>query len=275
MTRQSISYINQETYIYGLFCPKTEKIFYIGRSARPLKERLTNHIKDVKLGKQTPKAKYIKNLMWLGYKPSIVLLHTFIAATKREAIDTEQAFIDFFSIKHNLTNSADASSGGDINPTKVDWNADVIARLGTVPDHVLAAELGCAVSTVDGIRRRLKIKSWAVQTGYTPPIAGWNKFDFPDWVYSELGKVHDSVIAKKLGLDKSTVGRFRTELGIPTYKESEHKRLEELIKPYLNKFNDCDIARIVNESNDRVRNTRIRLGAPKYKGCSLTNQDAS
>jgi hypothetical protein len=51
-----------------------------------------------------------------------------------------------------------------------------------------------------------------------PPImGGWNRIEFPPEVISEMGKVSDTVLARRCGVSKYAVARCRKSLGIPAF----------------------------------------------------------
>ncbi|MEN6621534.1 MAG: GIY-YIG nuclease family protein [Smithella sp.] len=63
----------QHVYIYGLVCPKTNQIRYIGKSIRP-KERLMNHMNEVS---NCHRSHWLQSLKKKGLKPSLRILQAF------------------------------------------------------------------------------------------------------------------------------------------------------------------------------------------------------
>ena len=62
---------SKSTMIYGLTCPHTGKVRYVGKSDNPL-VRLNSHLSNLK--NRTPKVCWIRSLLKDGYRPGVVLL---------------------------------------------------------------------------------------------------------------------------------------------------------------------------------------------------------
>ena len=91
------------------------------------------------------------------------------------------------------------------------WTPEIVARLGIEPDAIIGAELGLSAGTVSAYRARHQIKA----------KASIRKKIRWDLVIKNLGKVSDSVLAKKLGVSKQTIANKRASLGIPSCRSNQ------------------------------------------------------
>ena len=210
--------MNIVTKIYGLVNPVSGEIFYLGRTSMSLSQRLTSHKRDGK-NKDTPKARYIKWIQWMGLQPEIVELDKLVNATIEEIRDKEQAYIDFYGLTRELANSGDSSRGGTGDNARIDWNEALIARLGTIPDWEIAKELDCNVGTVCYMRNRLGITKCGnrEELRKIPPMGGWNKIKLPQDIIDKLGTMPDYKLGELAGVAKTVIARNRKELGIESY----------------------------------------------------------
>lgn len=97
----------EKTFIYGLKCPVTEQIRYIGKSNRP-KDRYNSHLKS---DDKYHKTLWIKKLKSEGIKPELVIIDEVDYCNWEEA---EKKYILLFkSFGADLTNT---TKGGDITP---------------------------------------------------------------------------------------------------------------------------------------------------------------
>jgi len=99
--------LNKKVFIYGLQCPITEQIRYIGKSNKP-KKRYTNHLNDKN---DYHRNRWINKLKSLGLKPMLVIID-----------EVDECFWEEFEIKYirlfksfgaDLVNT---TGGGDFTP---------------------------------------------------------------------------------------------------------------------------------------------------------------
>ena len=98
-------------------------------------------------------------------------------------------------------------------PTPAEIPADVLPRLGKVPDRVLAREIGWVPSKLRRARQRL---------GIAPVISPIG--DLPPSTVALLGTMSDADVARRVGLCSRTVCNARTRLGIPAYRRPRKER---------------------------------------------------
>ena len=97
----------RKAYIYGLVCPVSNRVRYIGKSVNPY-GRLKTHINDAKHSNLTDKkGKWIKKLLSSNERPSLVILAEVL---EEEYQSAECDFIELFSeYSEDLTNSPKAA----------------------------------------------------------------------------------------------------------------------------------------------------------------------
>lgn len=94
--------------IYGLVCPNSKQIRYIGVTRYSLEKRLNEHLRENK--SKTYKQKWIKSLLNKGLKPCIVLI---CLTDEVNWIETEKFYIKLFKTNgFNLTNTSEGGEGG-------------------------------------------------------------------------------------------------------------------------------------------------------------------
>jgi hypothetical protein len=94
--------------IYGLVCPKSKQIRYIGVTRHSLEKRLKEHLRENKL--KTHKQKWVKSLISKNLKPEIVLI---CLANESNWIELERFYIELFrSNGFKLTNTSEGGEGG-------------------------------------------------------------------------------------------------------------------------------------------------------------------
>jgi len=98
----------RKVFIYGLICPLTNQIKYVGKTIQQLKKRLKCHVnpsdKDL-----TYRANWIRSLKNQGLKPTITLIEE---CTENNWIEREVYWIDYYSKQFELTNYAKGGNGG-------------------------------------------------------------------------------------------------------------------------------------------------------------------
>ena len=101
-----MSKINETTYIYGLVEPHDGRIRYVGRADNP-QRRYQRHLQ--RLNGHSHKVNWIKHLLSLGLRPSLVYL---AKVPKSHWAEAEQFQIAFFRERgFDLTNSTDGGDG--------------------------------------------------------------------------------------------------------------------------------------------------------------------
>jgi Mn-dependent DtxR family transcriptional regulator len=86
---------------------------------------------------------------------------------------------------------------------------------------------------------------------------------YVDWDNQPLGDVTDAEIARRLGVDPSTVGKARRSRGI---KAKRPYRKTDWNKEPLGKISDSDIARALSVSQPSVTRARNLRGIPPFRG---------
>lgn len=113
----------------------------------------------------------------------------------------------------------------ELPPNTVTLSEDIIARLGSVPDYILAKEIGISKFVISKHRRRLGILPCATSTGQNgtfksgEPHRRWRPKS-PDLlaeIAAQLGTMTDEALAKRYGLSKSFVHNMRRSQGIESY----------------------------------------------------------
>lgn len=100
----------KEVKIYGLICPKTKEIKYVGKTIQPLKQRLKGHL-SVTDNDLTYRANWIRNLKKENLKPEIILLET---CDDNNWEEREMYWINYYSKLVTLTNYTKGGNGGHI-----------------------------------------------------------------------------------------------------------------------------------------------------------------
>ena len=114
------SYGHMSKYIiYGLVDPITNEIRYVGKSCKGL-ERPKEHMWPFSLKNKSKKNSWIKKLMAVGLKPSIVVIET---CGLQESLDEREIYwISFYrKINKNLTNMTDGGTGGNTGQAFKKW----------------------------------------------------------------------------------------------------------------------------------------------------------
>ena len=212
--------MNIVTKIYGLVNPVSGEIFYLGCTSRSLHQRLIDHKTDSRK-KNTPKARYIKWIQWMGLQPEITELDTLINATAEEIREKEQAYIDFYGLTRDLANSATSAYVGCGQNNTVEWPEHIVKKLGTIPDWEIAKEISCARKTVNNMRVKLGIPKCGNREEFRkmPIVAGWNKITLPQSIIDKMGSMPDYKLAELAGVSKSVIARNRRALGIESYAQ--------------------------------------------------------
>jgi group I intron endonuclease len=113
--------------IYGLVCPTSKKIRYIGVTRCSLEKRLNEHLRENK--SKTYKQKWIKSLLKKGLKPDIVLI---CLTDESDWIEVEKFYINLFKTNgFKLTNTSEGGEGGGSKGYKhtEDWKLKASERM--------------------------------------------------------------------------------------------------------------------------------------------------
>lgn len=114
------------TYIYGLRCPISNLIRYVGKSTSP-KSRLRTHIRKAISGEYDHhNARWIRKLSETGYEPQLVILHE--VQEGEDWAEIEREYIENFKRDgFDLTNS---TLGGDgLSFADARYKDDVVSRM--------------------------------------------------------------------------------------------------------------------------------------------------
>lgn len=166
---------------------------------------------------------------------SLSTLEDWIAETPRRKAPHKLMQIGALSVlrKRSLANFSDA----------------VIARLGTIPDAELAAELGIQKNEV----RQQRIKR---NISPAPRRSKW----LTEWI-ALLGTMPDADVALKTGLSLTSVTCKRRELGIKSHSSSISPWTPETLR-LLGTMTDADLGQIVGITGSAVRQKREFLKIP-------------
>jgi len=134
-------------------------------------------------------------------------------------------------------------------PLRIDWEAQ---PLGKESDRSIAKKLGISHTSVRSERRDRGIVSLLERNRHN---IDWTKVE-------DLGTASASIIAKRLGLDRSIVVYHRKRLGIaaPTInKEERYRRSAQSIRETYTKQNESGPASITNRMTSEMGVTLTRL----------------
>jgi hypothetical protein len=82
------------TIIYTLTDPSNGEVFYVGRTDRPLAERLREHLRPTKKRQKTKKEKRLAKIVKAGQLPIITELRSFVRRDRQHQNQMEQSWID-------------------------------------------------------------------------------------------------------------------------------------------------------------------------------------
>ena len=99
---------NRIVYIYGLVDPRDGHFKYVGKTTNARK-RLNNHLQPRQLAKNNPRTAWLKHLLSLGLKPTMVILDEI---DEEHWEERERYWIKYFSdIGYELKNSTTGGEG--------------------------------------------------------------------------------------------------------------------------------------------------------------------
>lgn len=205
--------------VYGLASKQTGQIMYVGRTIQPLAMRLHQHI-DFARRKRSMcgRARWIRAELAAGFTPDIFEIERM---TLEESPAAEGFWIQYFRyVGADLLNEQSENVGGSKSYV-VDWTPALCARLGTVSDTDLAAELGIDRKSVEYKRRSLGITRKPQTNFVVPPMGGWNRLKLPDAIIQKLGTVSDERLAQEAGVTKQVIQRARQRHHIANWSASQ------------------------------------------------------
>ncbi len=251
------------TIIYSLVDPKDGKVFYVGRTSMMLSWRLRNHVRDAKK-KTTPKALRIAEILQSGSRPTIHEIVRLDNPERLELESAEQAWIDFYSLTHKLTNIGSASKGGTGDNARIELTPELISRLGTEPDSIIARDVGCDRKSINYHRTKLGIPvAPRPNIGVEPA----NKKHLPEAIIQRLGTISDAQLAKESGVSHSMIERERIKRSIPACPQWELTvdNLPTSIIERLGTVQDGILALEAGISSTSIKKLRYSLGIPSWR----------
>jgi hypothetical protein len=96
----------------------------------------------------------------------------------------------------------------------IEWTEKILEKLGTVPDCVIASEIGCSQNSVSAKRKALGIR--AVRLKHT-------RFNWEE-ILKHMDKDYDRVVADKFGVSVPSVSVMRKRAGIQPKRISGRRR---------------------------------------------------
>lgn len=206
--------------IYGLIDPRTDAVFYVGKTIQPLRLRLRQHIESsLRHAKRNAREQRIAEICAVGQRPSITLLEEVDGLDWRSA---EYRWTRHYQQESEpLTNAMHQIGAGGTRAHVLVITPEIEARLGTVADAVLAEELGVTRKAVAYHREVRGIPASCDRTRNSPPPAGrkFEAIELPADIISKLGTMPDYKLAEMAGVSKKLITRRRNALGIKSYAE--------------------------------------------------------
>ena len=122
----------RKSVIYIWLCPVTGRPVYVGKTSQPIARRMATHRREA-LKYATPKHQWLVNL---GRNPRIVIAEE---TTIEASAKCERRWVTRLK-RFELLNARVAGAG---NPGigRVVWSAELVSKLGKVPDSILAKEI--------------------------------------------------------------------------------------------------------------------------------------
>jgi hypothetical protein len=137
---------------------------------------------------------------------------------------------------------------------RIVWTESMLALLGTDTDRNVAAELRISEACVQSKRRLLGIPSFTGRE-YGRPGFVWTKR-----ALALLGTAPDRVVAQRLGLTGTSVGRKRQMLGIPSHSPTPPVLWTPAMTGLLGKVSDAEVGRRFGISFVTAQRKRRQLG---------------
>ena len=204
----------RKVLIYAWICPTTGRPVYVGKTSQTIALRMRSHKRESDK-RLTPKAVWLSEVLEKGFSVRVVVLDE-CSVESSSAI--ERRWHRRLSDRFDLLNASVAGAG---NPGigRINWTPELLAKLGTVPDSELAAEIGCERKTVSYRRECLKIPASFDRKNNSPPPpnGGWNKATVPATIIAALGTMPDYRLAESAGVSKKVIANERRKRGILDY----------------------------------------------------------
>lgn len=162
------------------------------------------------------------------------------------------------------------------------WQAQIVDRLGTVPDVALAREVGVSMSAVNLFRKQRGVQRWhappktpqqqsvLLKSPRVPAMPAW-----VEGIRDRLGKEADAVLAVEVGRSKERVRQIRAKLGIPEaqkpgFRATPPIELTEEVREWLATLSSGEVAKRIGRSVSAVQKMRQQLGIPApFKGSKV------
>lgn len=95
------------THIYAL-CDHLNRVRYVGKTTKPVTQRLLKHIQNAKAGERTHKGNWLRTCISEGYRPRVVILET-VGGTGDK--DEQKWIAHFRQVGNDLVNATDGGEG--------------------------------------------------------------------------------------------------------------------------------------------------------------------
>lgn len=100
--------MSKKIFIYGLVCPETKEVRYVGRTDN-IKARLTTHLNEKG---NSPKCQWVRELLNNGQSPEIIILEE---ANIKNQVEAEIKWITHYTPTGKLTNVLNGGGGKSNN----------------------------------------------------------------------------------------------------------------------------------------------------------------
>lgn len=140
------------------------------------------------------------------------------------------------------------------------WPARLRKLLGTMPDAILARQVGVHPRTVLRERQR---------TGIPPYRKKRAAIEWTERMLALLGTASDQAVADELGLSAATVSKKRRRLGLPAFQPPSSRARSfpwtKWARVQLGKASDAEVAKRLGLSRTTVMLKRQELGVPTHE----------
>jgi hypothetical protein len=123
----SAGFSGKATSIYVLIDPRTDQVRYVGKTVKPLKDRLSNHLTMARRGKLQRVARWVRGLLLDNIRPEIIEVELVPAAG--DWVEAERHWIGYFRfLGADLVNQTAGGEGCSGFTHSADFAAFVAAR---------------------------------------------------------------------------------------------------------------------------------------------------
>ncbi len=144
-----------------------------------------------------------------------------------------------------------------------DWTEETDSLLGTAPDTTLARRLGVTPATVRYRREKLGVGPF-VPPPLPPTDPAGDPYEWSDETDALLGTMHDTLLAKRLGVNHSTVTYRRMELGVQPFRRSARIEWTAKMLEQLGQMADIRFSEKFDIAANSVKLKRLELRIPAY-----------